>query len=109
MAIQTNYDFHGVTVPNVYIRIDRVMGGKSQGWSGVALVYKDKQTFEENGSPIAEVNLPIPIRNEPATDENDQIKVFANPWAIDLSNFNPDAYAVLYERLKDKFPDSVDV
>ena len=108
MAIQTDYEFNGVVIPNAYIRIDRIMGGKRDGWSGVALVYKDKATADTKGSkPIDEVLLPVP----PTTQEvilEDGTKVPIGS-AVDTSNFSGNAYDVIYARLKAKFPDSVDV
>lgn len=47
MALQANYNFHGITVPNAYIRIKRVFGGKAEGWNSVVDVFPSKPVVLE--------------------------------------------------------------
>lgn len=39
MAIQCNYDFNGILIPNAYIRVDRVTGSSKEGWNSLVGVY----------------------------------------------------------------------
>ena len=39
MAIKTNYNFKGITIPDTYIRIDRLFGSSKEGWNSLVGVY----------------------------------------------------------------------
>jgi len=39
MALSQAIDFNGIAVPSAYIRIDRIFGGKREGWNAVVSVY----------------------------------------------------------------------
>ena len=41
MAIQTNYDFNSLIIPNAYVRIDRLWGSSKEGWSSLVGVYME--------------------------------------------------------------------
>lgn len=41
MAIQTNYDFNGLTIHNAYVRIDRLWGSSKEGWNSLVGVYME--------------------------------------------------------------------
>jgi len=41
MAIQTDYNFNGLTIPNAYVRIDRLWGSSREGWSSLVGVYME--------------------------------------------------------------------
>ena len=66
MAIQAPYEFNGITIPQAYIRVQRLYGGKyDEGWSAVLFVYANKQAAhpEEGGevlTPVTTYNVSIP-------------------------------------------------
>lgn len=110
MALQTDFEFHGINIPNTYIRIDRVEGGKNAGWSGVALVYKNQASYSNKENPISEVLLPVP----PVTEETLEAAKLRYPRAmlgdaLDTEPFNPDAYVTLYARLQKMYPTGIEV
>lgn len=39
MALQIAKDFNGIAIPSAYVRIDRIFGGKKEGWNSVVGVY----------------------------------------------------------------------
>jgi hypothetical protein len=85
VAITQSYDFQGVTISNAYIRVDRVFGGKREGWNSVVSVYASQEA--------AEIYTPLEQLNQMAEyDENE-----ANP------------YKKLYAALKaEKFKEATD-
>lgn len=92
MAIQGNYIYKGLTLENVYVRIDEIHGGKTlRGWRGVANVYLNKDIAPFDGSS----------NNSFGTSE-----VYIQQWVDDV---NP--YPALYAKLKQlpQFADFVDV
>lgn len=42
MAIQTNFNFNGIEIPNAIIRIQRLWGSSREGWSSLVGVYVEK-------------------------------------------------------------------
>ncbi len=54
MALQTDYDFHGMTIPNAYLRVEGIEWGYSTGMSAVVAVYAEKE------SPNAITSFQIP-------------------------------------------------
>jgi len=90
MALQANYNFRGITIPNAYIRIERVFGGKKEGWNSVVAVYPEKpsaaaQEFDAEGNEIPFTPIePITTFNAGAT----------------YDPANPNAMALIYAKLK---------
>ena len=39
MAIKTTYKFKGISIPDVYIRIDRLFGSSKEGWNSLVGAY----------------------------------------------------------------------
>lgn len=39
MAIQTTYNFKGISVTDAYIRVDRLWGSSKEGWTALVGVY----------------------------------------------------------------------
>jgi hypothetical protein len=56
MAIQCAVDFNGLQIPNAYIRIDRIFGGKREGWNSVVGVYANA----EAAAPVETFNASAP-------------------------------------------------
>ena len=43
MALKTPYLFRGINIPDAYVRIDRISGGKQQGsWQGEFSIYQSE-------------------------------------------------------------------
>ena len=59
MAITQSYDFQGVTISNAYIRVDRVYGGKREGWNSVVSVYASQEAAE-TCTPLEQFNQSAP-------------------------------------------------
>ncbi|MDD3150984.1 MAG: hypothetical protein PHV68_09130 [Candidatus Gastranaerophilales bacterium] len=59
MAITQSYDFQGVTISNAYIRVDRVFGGKREGWNSVVSVYASQEA-SETCAPLEQLNQSAP-------------------------------------------------
>lgn len=95
MAVQAKINFHGIEIPEAYIRIATVQGSKDSGWSGTANVYANIAAFEAKSQPIDNISLPIPPN--------------ANGEAICTEEFNPNAIEVLYMRIKHMYPTSINV
>ena len=61
MAITVNKEIKGIQVNNAYIRIDRIFGGKKEGWNSLVGVYANAEATE----PIEQFNCPAPYdKNE---------------------------------------------
>jgi hypothetical protein len=74
MAIQTNYDFNGLTVPNAYVRIDRLFGSSRENWSALIGVY---MTQEIPARPaVGTEGTPEYIPAVPASAEKKRISEF---------------------------------
>lgn len=43
MAKQAAIAYKGIDLPEAYIRINRIFGGKKEGWNAVVGVYKDAE------------------------------------------------------------------
>ena len=59
MAITQSYNFQGVTISNAYIRVDRVFGGKREGWNSVVSVYASQEAAEIY-APLEQLNQSAP-------------------------------------------------
>ena len=85
MALTQAITFNGLSVPNAYIRVDRIFGGKREGWNSVVSVYASQEAAE-TCAPLEQFNQSAPY------DENEM---------------NP--YKKLYAALKaDKFKEATD-
>lgn len=61
MALSKDITLKGLQVSDAYIRIDRIFGGKSEGWQALVGVYANAETTE----PIEQFNCPAPYdKNE---------------------------------------------
>ena len=60
MAIQGSFQYRGVTIPNAYLVIDSVFGGKTQGWQAVVKVYASSASFTANDGDLGELNMATP-------------------------------------------------
>lgn len=65
MALQTALNFKGIDLPAAYVRVDRIFGGKREGWNSVVGVYAsaeaaaDQQpleTFNQAAEYVAQAN-----------------------------------------------------
>ena len=56
MALQMAKAFGGLAVPAAYIRIDRVFGGKREGWAGLVSVYASVDAAAAGHPPIEQLN-----------------------------------------------------
>lgn len=83
MALQTELNFKGINLPTAYIRVDRVFGGKREGWNSVVGVYASAEA--------AAAQQPLETYNQPAEYVADALPI-----------------ALIYAALKAKYPDSVD-
>ena len=55
MALSANIKFKGIALPSAYIRVDRVFGGKKEGWNSVVGVYASSESAETE-SPLETFN-----------------------------------------------------
>lgn len=55
MALQISKDFNGITIPSAYVRIDRIFGGKKEGWSSVVGVYASAEAATDK-APLETFN-----------------------------------------------------
>lgn len=83
MALQTALNFKGIDLPAAYVRVDRIFGGKREGWNSVVGVYAsaeaaaDQQPLETynqateyvaEASPIALVYAALKLKYPAAVD-----------------------------------------
>lgn len=54
MAIQANINFSGLIVPTAYVRIDRIFGGKREGWNALVSIYADSAHAADGVTPALE-------------------------------------------------------
>ena len=52
MALKVTKDFKGITIQDAYVRVDRVFGGKREGWNSLIGVYANSEATE----PIEQFN-----------------------------------------------------
>lgn len=83
MALQTELNFKGINLPAAYIRVDRVFGGKREGWNSVVGVYASAEAAADQ-SPLETYNQPA----EYVAEEN--------------------PLSLVYSALKTKYPEAVD-
>lgn len=46
MALSTPLNYRGINIENAYIRVNRVFGGKKEGWNSVVGVYASASCFD---------------------------------------------------------------
>ena len=96
MSIKTNYNFKGIQVPEVIIRVDRLWGSSKEGWTALVGVYN--KTTEE--IPAVEASEGI---------EAQEAKIVEVMNKIDEFNFNTESvedlrgYKSLYAGLMSKY------
>ena len=65
MALQTVLNFTGIDLAAAYIRVDRIFGGKREGWNSVVGVYANAEaavdqqpleTYNQAADYVAEAN-----------------------------------------------------
>lgn len=55
MALQIKHDFNGIALPAAYVRIDRVFGGKREGWTALVSIYASAEAAA-SGAPLEQFN-----------------------------------------------------
>jgi len=80
MAIWQAMIVKGAVLPAAYIRIDRVFGGKAEGWSSLISIYASKESAEIE-EPLKQINMSVPFNPE-----------IMNPFKLlyDAMKLNPD-------------------
>ena len=58
MALTQSITFNGLSVPNAYIRIDRIFCGKREGWNSVVSVYASQEAAAATCEPLKQFNCP---------------------------------------------------
>ena len=83
MALSTPLNYRGINIENAYIRVNRVFGGKKEGWNSVVGVYASAEAALTE-SPIEEFNQ--------------------------VADYVADVFPLVavYEKLKEKYPVAID-
>lgn len=56
MALLASITLRGVELPAAYVRVERVFGGKHEGWSCLASVYASQQAAAGGAAPLEQFN-----------------------------------------------------
>ena len=98
MSIKTKYNFKGIQVPEVIIRVDRLWGSSKEGWTALVRVYT-KVTKEV---PAVEADLDNGIEAVEAhtIDVLEQIEEFNHSCQFKVDERG---YTSMYKSLQDKF------
>lgn len=72
MALTQSITFNGLTAPNAYIRIDRVFGGKREGWNSVVSIYASQEAAA-TCEPLKQFNVPAEYS---AIEENPYVLLY---------------------------------
>lgn len=72
MALTQSITFNGLTATNAYIRIDRVFGGKREGWNSVVSVYASQEAAA-TCEPLKQFNVPAEYS---AIEENPYVLLY---------------------------------
>ncbi len=72
MALTQSITFGGIEIPNAYIRIDRIFGGKREGWNSVVSVYASQEAAADC-EPLKQFNVPAEYS---AIEENPYILLY---------------------------------
>lgn len=59
MALAQSITFGGIEIPSAYIRVDRIFGGKREGWNSVVSVYASQEAAEIY-APLEQLNQSAP-------------------------------------------------
>ena len=98
MSIKTNYNFKGIQVPEVIIRVDRLWGSSKEGWTALVGIYN--KTTEE--FPAIEADEDNGVEAQEATTKTvyNKIEEFNHSC-----NYVADerGYVSMYKSLQDKF------
>lgn len=57
MALQIKHDFNGIALPAAYVRIDRVFGGKREGWNALVSIYASAEAAATGSEPLEQFNI----------------------------------------------------
>jgi len=60
MALKQTKEIKGLTVTDAYIRVDRIFGGKREGWNSVVGLYANSEATE----PLETFNASAPYDSE---------------------------------------------
>jgi len=72
VALTQSITFGGIEIPNAYIRIDRIFGGKREGWNSVVSVYASADAAA-TCEPLKQFNVPTEY---PAIEENPYVLLY---------------------------------
>jgi hypothetical protein len=72
VALTQSITFNGLSVPNAYIRIDRIFGGKREGWNSVVSVYASQEAAATR-EPLKQFNVPAEYS---AIEENPYVLLY---------------------------------
>lgn len=67
MALKATKTVKGIEIKDAYVRVDRIFGGKREGWNSLVSVYASSEAAE----PIEQFNCSAPYEAEEA-----------NPYAL---------------------------
>lgn len=86
MALTQSITFNGLTATNAYIRVDRVFGGKREGWNSVVSVYASAEAAN-SCEPLMQFNC-----------------------YMDYSAIEENPYVLLYRAIKglDEYAEAID-
>ena len=102
MAIQTNYKFKGITIPNAYIRVARIWGSSKEGWTALVEACVDEEyTTPATGTEGEEGYTPESTATRKVAF--DSFNISAGYVADERG------YVSIYKALQAKFPDGIDV
>jgi hypothetical protein len=102
MAIQTTYNFKGITIPNAYIRVARIWGSSKEGWTALVEACVDETyTTPAMGTESEEGYTPETTATRKSVVESFNIS------AGYVSSER--GYQSIYNALQAKFPDGSDV
>ena len=57
MALQLKHDFNGIALAAAYVRVDRVFGGKREGWAALVSVYASAEAAASGSAPLEQFNI----------------------------------------------------
>jgi len=61
MAIKCDFNLHGATIPNAYVRVHEISGSRHHGWNALICAYSDAhkaKTYRQE--PMLQFNIRIP-------------------------------------------------
>ena len=63
MALKTNTTINGLGVQDAYVRVDRLFGGKREGWTAVVGVYASEGAAADGTAPLTTFNHSTPYED----------------------------------------------